>query len=85
VAKIETDPPMWRKVYAIMSGRIRSGEIKVGERVPSLVDLTAEFGIASATGMKVIRQLRADGLIRTEPGIGSKVADPDSWEPVNPA
>jgi len=64
----------------VISGRIRSGEIEVGERVPSLVDLTAEFGIANATAQKVIRQLRADGLIRTEPGIGSKVADREHWE-----
>lgn len=65
----------------MISGRIRSGEIEVGARVPSLVDLTAEFGIANATAQKVIRQLRADGLIRTEPGIGSKVADREHWEP----
>lgn len=65
----------------MISARIRSGEIKVGERVPSLVDLGTEFGIANATAQKVIRQLRADGLIRTEPGIGSRVADPEHWEP----
>ncbi|MBT2232048.1 winged helix-turn-helix domain-containing protein [Nonomuraea sp. NEAU-A123] len=80
MAQIETEQPRWRQVYAVISGRIRSGEIEVGERVPSLVDLTAEFGIANATAQKVIRQLRADGLIRTEPGIGSKVADREYWE-----
>lgn len=78
---IETDPPRWRQVHKIVSGKIRSGEIKVGDRVPSLIDLAAEYSIASATAQKVIRQLRADGLIRTEPGIGSKVADKDRWEP----
>lgn len=65
----------------MISGRIRSGDLKVGDRVPSLVDLTTEFEIANATAQKVIRQLRADGLIRTEPGIGSKVADREHWEP----
>jgi DNA-binding GntR family transcriptional regulator len=81
VAKIETDPPRWRVVHKVISARIRAGEIKVGDRVPSLVDLGTEFGIANATAQKVIRQLRADGLIRTEPGIGSRVADPEHWEP----
>ncbi|MFG1614794.1 GntR family transcriptional regulator [Nonomuraea wenchangensis] len=80
--QIETDPPRWRQVYGVISQRIRSGEIKVGARVPSLVDLGTEFGIANATAQKVIRQLRADGLIRTEPGIGSRVAEPEHWEPV---
>lgn len=81
MAKIETDPPKWRQVHATISDRIRSGQIQVGGRIPSLVELTAEFGIANATGQKVMRQLRADGLIRTEPGIGSRVADPEQWEP----
>jgi GntR family transcriptional regulator len=39
------------------------------------VQLTAEFGIAATTGQKVHRQLRAEGLIYTEPGLGSFVAD----------
>lgn len=81
MAKIETDPPRWRQVHAVISGRIRSGQLKVGDRVPSLVDLMTEFEIANATAMKVVRQLRDDGLIRTSPGIGSRVAEPESWEP----
>lgn len=71
-------------VYGIMSERIRSGHYKVGERIPSLLQLVDEFKIANATAQKVMRQLRADGLIRTEPGIGSMVADPEHWEPPKP-
>ncbi|MEV6158303.1 hypothetical protein AB0L53_49005 [Nonomuraea sp. NPDC052129] len=33
--------------------------------------------IANATGQKVMRALRADGLIRTEPGMGSFVTTPE--------
>ncbi|MFG1958293.1 GntR family transcriptional regulator [Nonomuraea sp. NPDC049028] len=81
MAKIETEPPAWRQVYAEISKRIRAGTIPVGAKVPSLVQLGAEFGIASATGMKVMRALRENGLIRTVPGRGSFVADPEHWEP----
>ncbi|MFG1957551.1 GntR family transcriptional regulator [Nonomuraea sp. NPDC049028] len=62
---------------AIIAERIRTGEYKPGERIPSLVDLIEEFGIANATGQKVMRALRADGLIRTEPGMGSFVTTPE--------
>ncbi|MFG3439274.1 hypothetical protein ACGF0J_18680 [Nonomuraea sp. NPDC047897] len=41
------------------------------------VALIEEFGIANATGQKVMRALRADGLIRTEPGMGSFVTTPE--------
>lgn len=41
--------------------------------MPSVVELLGEFGIATGTGQKVHRQLRADGLIVTVPGMGSFV------------
>lgn len=63
-----------------MRERIRSGQYKPGERIPSLIDIVQEFGIANATAQKVMRALRADGLIHTEPGMGSFVADPEDQE-----
>ncbi|MFG2078619.1 GntR family transcriptional regulator [Nonomuraea maritima] len=60
-------------MHAIIAERIRTGEYEQGERIPSLLALIEEFGIANATGQKVMRGLRADGLIRTEPGMGSFV------------
>ncbi|MFE9967512.1 GntR family transcriptional regulator [Streptomyces sp. NPDC005525] len=45
-------------------------------RVPSVLQLHTEFGIAAATGQKVYRALRKDGLIYTEPGLGSFVSRP---------
>ncbi|MFJ2737720.1 GntR family transcriptional regulator [Streptomyces sp. NPDC087317] len=63
----------WRQVYEVIRARIADGTYPVGARVPSVVQLVEEFGIASATAQKVMRALRADGLIRTEPGMGSFV------------
>ncbi len=64
-------------MYEIIKTRIASGEYKPGERIPSLIALIEEFGIANATGQKVMRALRADGLIHTEPGMGSFVTAPE--------
>lgn len=65
--------PRWRQVYEIIRGRIEDGTYPPGARVPSVVELLEEFGIATGTGQKVHRQLRADGLIVTVPGQGSYV------------
>jgi DNA-binding transcriptional regulator YhcF (GntR family) len=46
--------------------------------VPSVLGLQAEFGIAAATGQKVHRALRDEGLIYTEPGLGSFVSQPSA-------
>ena len=67
--------PRWRQVYEIIAGRIADGTYPPGTRIPSVVQLQEEFGIATATGQKVMRQLRADGLIDTEPGMGSFVKE----------
>ena len=69
-----TDRPRWRQVHEVIVERIRSGEYAPGTRVPSTVQLTGEFGIANVTAQKVLRQLREDGLIYTELGMGSFVA-----------
>ncbi len=55
--------PRWRQVHAVMRERIHSGQYQPGERIPSLIDLVEEFGIANATAQKVMRALRADGMI----------------------
>ncbi|WP_328876258.1 GntR family transcriptional regulator [Streptomyces sp. NBC_00287] len=54
--------------------RIADGTYAPRTRVPSVVQLQQEFGIAGATGQKVHCQLREDGLIYTKPGLGSFVA-----------
>ncbi len=54
--------------------RIADGSYPPGTRVPSVVEMLEEFGIATTTGQKVHRGLRAEGLIYTEPGMGSFVA-----------
>ncbi|MEV4167511.1 GntR family transcriptional regulator [Nonomuraea dietziae] len=77
MVELQANQPRWRQVHAIIAERIRMGEYKPGERIPSLIALIEEFDIANATGQKVMRALRADGLIRTEPGMGSFVTTPE--------
>lgn len=64
----------WRQVYEVIAGRIESGEYPPGSRIPSVVELQAEYGIALATVQKAVRALKEAGLIRTEQGIGTFVA-----------
>ncbi|MBB6546128.1 winged helix-turn-helix domain-containing protein [Nonomuraea rubra] len=85
MVELQVNQPRWRRVHAIIVERIRRGEYKAGERIPSLVDLIEEFGIANVTGQKVMRALRADGLIRTEPGMGSFVTTAEERKDVEAA
>ena len=72
------DQPRWRQVADVIRQRITDGTYPPRTRVPSVLQLQAEFGIAAATGQKVHRALRDEGLIYTEPGLGSFVSQPSA-------
>ncbi|MEU6959885.1 GntR family transcriptional regulator [Streptomyces chrestomyceticus] len=73
---MEFDPsrPKWKQVAAIVRQRMDDGTYPPGTQIPSVLKLQEEFGIAVATSQKVHRGLRAEGLIYTEPGMGSFVS-----------
>ncbi|MGW6546485.1 GntR family transcriptional regulator [Streptomyces massasporeus] len=55
----------------MVRGRIADGTYPPRTGVPSVVQLTSEFGVANATAHKALRALREEGLMYTEPGLGS--------------
>lgn len=67
--------PIWRQIAAIVVDRIEDGTYPAGARVPSVVELSAEFGVAASTAQKVLAHLKTEGLVRAEVGLGTFVAD----------
>ncbi|MBD0743627.1 GntR family transcriptional regulator [Streptomyces sp. CBMA152] len=67
--------PIWRQIAAIIAGRINDGTYPVGSKVPSVVEISTEFEVASSTVQKVMAHLKAEGFVRTEVGLGTFVAD----------
>lgn len=56
-----------------MEERIADGVYPPGGRLPSVVDVCAEFGISQVTARKVLAQLRQAGLAAMYPGVGTFV------------
>jgi GntR family transcriptional regulator len=77
MSDLDRTRPVWRQVAAVIAGRIEDGTYPPGSKVPSVVELSTEFGVAASTAQKVFAHLKAEGLIRTEVGLGSFVAEPD--------
>jgi GntR family transcriptional regulator len=67
--------PIWRQVAAIVQARIEDGTYPAGSRVPSVVELSAEFEVAASTAQKVLSHLKGEGWVRAEVGLGTFVAD----------
>lgn len=67
------DVPRWVQVYEVIKAGIEDGTYQPGDKLPSVLDLTNEYGIANATAQKVMRALREDGLTDTFSGMGTFV------------
>lgn len=81
------DGPASVRIAAVLRERIRCGELAPGDRVPSTRAIVREWGVAMATATKVLAGLRAEGLVRALPGVGTVVEHPDGAprRPVAPA
>ncbi|WP_218825248.1 GntR family transcriptional regulator [Streptosporangium subroseum] len=72
---LRSNEPLWPQIVEIMTKRIRSGQYEPGERIPSVLELSAEFHVTPVTVRKAIGGLRDAGLIVTHIGMGSYVAN----------
>lgn len=70
--KATGDPrtPPWRQIAADLRGRLRAGEWGTSGQLPSIMDIAAQWGVNRKTVIKALTQLKDEGLIEVEPGIG---------------
>jgi AcrR family transcriptional regulator len=74
------DPP-YRRIAAEIAEKIAAGELAAGDRVPSTRQIVEGYGVAMATATKALTELRLQGLVRPEPGVGTVVAAPPVRKP----
>lgn len=75
MADLRGNRAKWKQIAEIIRARIEDGTYGPGEKVPTVLELVQEFSVANVTAQKAIKALRADGLIYTEPGLGSFVVE----------
>jgi GntR family transcriptional regulator len=66
----EGPTPPYRQIADILRRRISDGSIPVGRRIPSLVELEQEYGVARDTLRKAVQVLKDEGLVETVIGMG---------------
>ena len=69
--------PIYRQIVQLLSGKILSGALSPGEKIPSIRDVTAELNVNPNTVAKAYRELELAGLIETRRGMGCFVAERD--------
>ena len=70
-----TEKPIYLQIVDMISERILSGDLREGERIPSVREYGADIGVNPNTMMRSYEKLTADGIIYNKRGIGYYVAD----------
>jgi GntR family transcriptional regulator len=68
----------YRQLAGILRERIVSGQIPPGRKLPSLMELEQESGLARNTVRKALDVLKDEGLIEASAGRGMFVLEPPS-------
>src|SRR3954469_5822187 len=67
------DPP-YRRIVAEIRTRILTGDLRPGERMPSIRQIAQRWGVAVATATKGMATRRDDGLVEAKVGSGTVVS-----------
>jgi DNA-binding FadR family transcriptional regulator len=69
-------PSLAHGVVEGIAARIRQGELKPGDRLPTEAAIVAEHGVSRSVVREAISHLQAAGLVETRHGIGTFVLEP---------
>ncbi|MDO6729866.1 GntR family transcriptional regulator [Marinovum sp. 2_MG-2023] len=69
--------PLHVEVASLLRNRIRNGELKSGDKLPTLKELAEVFGVTSLTVREAMNALDAEGLIERTSGRGTFVKQVD--------
>ncbi|GAA1662946.1 TetR/AcrR family transcriptional regulator C-terminal domain-containing protein [Glycomyces endophyticus] len=67
--------PPYRQIAAELRAGIAAGDLRPGDRVPSVRQIAQRWGVAIATANRVMAVLRDEGLVVTKVGSGTVVGD----------
>lgn len=70
---IERHEPPYMQIVRHIREQIVSGELSDGDTIPSARQITRDWDVAMATATKALNTLRAEGLVRGVPGVGTVV------------
>jgi DNA-binding transcriptional regulator YhcF (GntR family) len=67
--------PPYLRIVEDVRGRILAGDLRPGDRIPSVRQIAQRWGVAVATATRAMATLRDDGLVVATVGSGTVVSD----------
>jgi len=75
--KFQDGIPAAEQLLLAVRKAMLTGQLRAGDAFPSVRTLSQELRISPTTAHKVVLQLKADGLLAAQPGIGMIITAPD--------
>ncbi|GAA4285646.1 GntR family transcriptional regulator [Georgenia daeguensis] len=79
---LQVDPtssvPPFEQLREQITAQVESGELRAGDRLPTVRRLAEDLGLAANTVARAYRELEGDGLLEGRGRSGTFVADDDS-------
>lgn len=72
---LERAPALYKGIVQDLQTRITQGEIVPGARLPSINDLSRNYGVSTITVRAALRELAADGVVESRPRSGVFVCE----------
>lgn len=66
-------PYRWQEIADALRARITSGDLAVGDLLPSVRSVMDAQGVSDNTVSRALAELASEGLVRAEHGIGVRV------------
>jgi GntR family transcriptional regulator len=70
-----TAQPSFRRIVDEIAGKIKSGELKAGDKLPSTSELAKIYDVSTGTVYRALSLLHDRELIIGQPGRGTYVAE----------
>lgn len=77
---MSTEPPLYLRVAEELRGRIESGELPPGTRLPSVAEISAQYGGSNSIATGAYKVLVDDGLVVSRHGAGHYVRSAETPE-----
>ena len=66
-------PAKYKQVADYLRAQITDGRLEPGDQLEGQAALMKQFGVAMATVVRALDELRKEGLVATKPGLGTYV------------
>ncbi len=74
--ELDAATPVYEQLRSQIAGHITAGDLRAGERLPTVRALAADLGIAVNTVNRAFTELESAGLVTARRRVGTVVAEP---------